>query len=196
MIFRNDYVNFGENREGKLLCLALKSCHGGTKEDSVFMVPKFTNSFDYPRLNIERLNFWYGTPFTDEKLFEIYDLIINEKHSNLTEGMALSKFGNSFQGMLLYSTNFKTSIDYLLDMYDFNEKGVPIRKILNDFGFSKLQYDRDAVESRDRFREILKYCIVNHHIIALNTREIIPRMDRAISNLFDELYNEIIEETS
>ncbi len=160
------------------------------------MVPKFTNSFDIARLNIERLNFWYGTSFNNEKLFEIYDLITNEKHSNLTEGMALSKFGNSFQGMLLYSTNFKTSIDYLLDMYDFNEKGNPIRKILNDFGFSKLHYDRDSIESRDRFREILKYCIVNHHIIALNTREIIPRIDKTIDNLFEELYNEIIEETS
>jgi hypothetical protein len=196
MIFRNDYVDFGQGKEAKLLCLALNACHGGTKDDTVFMVPKFTNSFDYPHLNIERLNFWHGTEFTHEKLFEIYDLILNEKHSNITEGMALSRFGNSFQGMLLYSTNFKTGIDYLLDMYELNEKGVSIRKILNDFGFSKLQYDRESIEIHDRFREILKYCIVNHHIIALNTREIIPKMDKAINSLFDELYNEIREETS
>ena len=197
MLFRNDYIDFSQApQEASRLCLALKSCHGGTLEDKAFMVPKFTNSFDLPRLNIERLNYWYGTPFTGEKIYEIYDLIINERHSNVTEGMALAKFGKSFQGMLLYASNFRTGIDFLLTMYEQNDKNEPIRQILNRHGLDKLPFNKDTIESRDRFREILKYCLVNHHIVALNTREIIPRIEKTIDNLFNELLDEITEEYS
>jgi hypothetical protein len=197
MLFRNDYIDFTtSSMEARLLCLALEACHGGTKEDLIFMVPKYTNRFDTQRLNIERLNYWYGVPINEYKIYEVYDLIRTEKHSNVTEGMALAKFGSSFQGMLLYASNFRTGIDYLINMYNQNEKKMNIREILDANGLGKIKFDREAIETRDRFREILKYCLLNNHIVALNTREIIPRMNKTLDNLMEDFINDVTEEYS
>ena len=102
MIFKNDFVDLSKApREARLLCLALGACHGGTKDSLAFLVPKWTNIFSMAHLNIERINHWFGPPeFKDSKIIEIYDLINKNKHSNLTEGIALSKIANSFYGNL------------------------------------------------------------------------------------------------
>lgn len=197
MIFKNDYIDMRKSpKEAKLLCLALGACHGGTKDSEAFLVPKFTNIFSMAHLNIERLNHWIGPPdFTETKTIEIYDLINKNKHSNLTEAIALSKFGNSFYGMLLYSSNFKTGITRLLEMYDLNEKGVPVQDILVAFQVKSF-INNEHYELRDRFREIIKYCLINQHIIALNTREAIKRLEFTLENLIDDLKKEIVDELS
>jgi hypothetical protein len=197
MLFRNDYVDFRDSSpEVRLLCIALESCHGGTKEDTVFMVPKYTNSFDVPRLNIERMNYWYGPPINEQKVFEVYEQLRTNKHSNVTEGMALAKFGESFHGMLLYASNFRTGFDYLISMYNQNEDKINIRDILDQNGLGKLRFDKESLETRNRFREIIKYCLLNNHIVALNTRELIPRMNRTLENLFEELIQEVADDYS
>jgi hypothetical protein len=197
MIFKNDYIDMRRSpKEARLLCLALNACHGGTKESEVFMVPKFTNSFSMAHLNVERLNHWIGPPdFTDTKSIEIYDLIMKNKHSNLTEGIALSKLGNSFHGLLLYSANFKTGIQRLLAMYDLNEQNVPLQEIFFRYGV-KAYVINDHYELKDRFREILKYCLINQHIIALNTKEVISRLEVTMENLITDLKKEIVHELS
>lgn len=197
MIFKNDYIDMRKTpREARLLCLALGACHGGTKDSEVFMVPKFTNSFSIPHLNIERLNHWIGPPdFTDTKSIEIYDLIQKNKHSNLTEGIALSKFGQTFYGMLLYSSSFKIDIMRLLEMYELNEQGVPVMEIFVKYNIKSFIIN-EHYELKDRFREIIKYCLINHHILALNTREAIDRLDKTLENLTVDLKREIVEELS
>lgn len=183
-------------RQARLLCLALGACHGGTKDSEVFMVPQFTNNFDTAKLNIERLNHWIGPPdFTDTKSIEIFDLITKNKHSNLTEGVALSKFGKSFYGNLLYSSSFKTDVLRLLEMYELNEQNVPVQEILLKYNV-KVFISNNHYELKDRFREILKYCMVNQHIVALNTREAIERLERTLGNLTEDLKKEIVHELS
>jgi hypothetical protein len=197
MIFRNDYVDLSKApKEARLLCLALGACHGGTKDSLAFMVPKFTNSFSTAHLNIERINHWFGPPeFKETKLIEIYDLISKNKHSNLTEGVGLSKFGNSFYGALLYASNFKTGINKLIEMYNLNEEGVPVIDIILKFGV-KTFINNEHYELKDRFREILKYSMINQHIIALNTREAIVRLEKTMDNLIEGLKEEIVHELS
>ena len=133
--------------------------------------------------------------FTDTKSIEIFDLINKNKHSNLTEGIALSKFGNSFYGMLLYSSSFKTGITRLLEMYDLNEKGVSVQEILVLYQV-KSYINNDHYELRDRFREIIKYCLVNQHILALNKREAIKRLENTLEHLTEDLKKEIVHELS
>lgn len=197
MIFKNDFIDMRKTpKQARILCLALGACHGGTTESEVFMVPKFTNIFSLAHLNIERLNHWIGPPdFVDTKTIEIFDLIQKNKHSNLTEGIALSKFGNSFYGMLLYSSSFKTGIMSLLDMYDLNEQGVPVQEILLKYNVKSF-ISNNHYELKDRFREILKYCLINQHIIAVNTREAINRLEHTMENLIDDLKKEIVHELS
>lgn len=197
MIFKNDFVDLSKApREARLLCLALGACHGGTKDSLAFLVPKWTNIFSMAHLNIERINHWFGPPeFKDSKIIEIYDLINKNKHSNLTEGIALSKFANSFYGNLLYSTNFKTGINRLVEMYNLNEAGVPVVEIILTFQI-KTFINNDHYDLRDRFREILKYSLINQHIIALNTREAIERLEVTLDNLINNLKDEIVSELS
>jgi hypothetical protein len=197
MIWKNDYIDMRKTpKQARLLCLALNACHGGTKDSEVFMVPKFTNQFSMAHLNIERLNHWIGPPdFTDTKSIEIYDLIQKNKHSNLTEGIALSKFGNSFYGALLYASSFKTDILRLLEMYDLNEANVPVQQILMHYKV-KAYIMNDHYELKDRFREILKYCLINQHIMALNTREAIKRLEVTMEHLINDLKEEMVHELS
>lgn len=197
MIFRNDYVDLSKApKEARLLCLALGACHGGTKDSIAFMVPKFTNIFSLAHLNIERMNHWFGPPeFKESKIIEIYDLIMKNKHSNLTEGIALSKFANSFYGFLLYSSNFKTGIARLIEMYNLNEEGVPVKEIIMRFNI-KTFINNEHYDLRDRFREILKYAMINQHIVALNTREAIDRLEVTLNNLIVDLKKEIVHELS
>ncbi len=177
MIFRNDYIDLSKSpKEARLLCLALGACHGGTKDSVAFMVPKFTNIFSMAHLNVERINHWIGPPeFKESKIIEIYDLISKTRHSNLTEGISLSKFSHSFYGSLLYASKFKTSIDKLIEMYNLNENNVPVLEIILRYNI-KSYINNEHYELKDRFREILKYCLINQHIIALNTREAISRL--------------------
>ena len=197
MIFRNDFVDLSKApKEARLLCLALGACHGGTKDSLAFMVPKYTNTFSLAHLNIERMNHWFGPPeFKESKIIEIYDLIMKNKHSNLTEGIALSKFANSFYGFLLYSSNFKTGINRLIEMYNLNEQGVPVIDIILTYNV-KTFINNEHYELRDRFREILKYSMINQHIVALNTREAIERLEKTLNNLTNDLKNEIVSELS
>ena len=111
------------------------------------------------------------------------------KHSNLTEGIALSKFGNSFHGLLLYSSSFKTGISRLLEMYDLNEQNVPVQEILLRYNVKSF-ISNNHYELKDRFREIIKYCLINQHIVALNTREAITRLEHTMENLIEDLKKE------
>jgi hypothetical protein len=81
-------------------------------------------------------------------------------------------------------------------MYDYNEKKLQVSKNLKDHNFNKIQISRDSYEIRDRFREILKFCLVNLHIVALNTKESIKMMNTTLDNLYHELKKDIIEQTS
>jgi hypothetical protein len=197
MIFRTDWIDMsGAPKAGRLICLALGACIG-TEIDTTFRVPKFTNKFDLAHLVIERLNHWYGPPFVEEKMFDIYNMITRHQHSNITEAMALSKFAHSFYGFLLYSTNFKVDITSLISMYNQNEKKVSVKKNVEQHVLDKkIKIEKETYESTDRFREILKYSLVNHHIVALNTREVQKMMNTTLDNLFEELKNEILEQTS
>ncbi len=196
MIFKHDMVDMSQStRAGILICLSLGACVG-QEWQTTFLVPKFTNQINMAHLVIERLNNWIGAPFTEEKQIEIYQQIYNNKHSNMTEGLALSKFAHSFYGFLLYSTNFKTTIDNLIKMYNDNEKKMSVKNILLDNGIKDVKIANEPYELNDRFREILKYCLINHHIVALNTRESIVRLNTTIDNLFEELTKEIIEQSS
>jgi hypothetical protein len=196
MIFRNDGIDMSKSpREGRLLCLALKACHHGTKEDTQFYVPKFTNEIDMAHLNIERLNYWYGAPLVESKIWEIYNNIMAMKHHNITEGMALSRWAYSFYGQLLYASNFRTGIERLIKMYNENEEGKSVREIIKESGI-KVEIRNEPPELKDRFREIMKYCLINHHIIALNTREAYHRLNKVMDNLIYNLKNDIVEETS
>jgi len=197
MIFRNDYVDLSQApKEARLLCLALGACHGGSKDSVAFMVPKFTNIFSMAHLNIERINHWIGPPeFKETKIVEIYDLISKNRHSNLTEGISLSKFAKSFYGALLYSSNFRTGINRLIDMYNLNENGVSVADIALAYNI-KTFINNEHYELRDRFREILKYAMINQHIVALNTREAIKRLGVTMDNLVEDLKKEIVHELS
>jgi hypothetical protein len=197
MIFRNDYIDLSKSpKEARLLCLALGACHGGTKDSVAFMVPKFTNIFSMAHLNVERINHWIGPPeFKESKIIEIYDLISKTRHSNLTEGISLSKFSHSFYGSLLYASKFKTSIDKLIEMYNLNENNVPVLEIILRYNI-KSYINNEHYELKDRFREILKYCLINQHIIALNTREAISRLEVTMDNLINGLKAEIVQELS
>jgi hypothetical protein len=197
MIFRSDWLDMSmAPKAGRLICLALGACIG-SEIDTHFRVPKFTNKFDLAHLTIERLNHWYGPPFTEEKMFEIYNMIVRHQHSNLTEAMALSKFAHSFYGFLLYSTNFKVDINSLISMYNLNEQKYSVKKNIQEHMLDrKVRIIEEKYETNDRFREILKYSLVNHHIVALNTREAQKMMNITLDNLMEELKNEILEQTS
>lgn len=195
MIFRNGGVDLSKAPPAaKNLCLALGACHGGTPKDDTFLVASYTNNVSMPTLNLERLNHWVGPPLTDEKIFEVYDLIINNKHSNITEGMALSKFSYHYYGDMLYATQFKADITSLLRMFNMNEEKVPVSTILSEHGMKLKVSIKQSFETSDRFREIIKYCLVHHHMVALNTRFGIKRLNETLDNLMNEYKKEVLDE--
>ncbi len=198
MIWRNNYIDLSNApKPGKLVCVALSACIGDP-DNNVFEVPKYTNKFDIAHLNVERLRYWKGPPFTETKMIEIYQSIIKNEHSNLTEGLALSGLAHSFYGYLLYSSNFKIDFDTLVSMYNQNEENVPVPKILESSfsGKFKMKIDKDTHDMKLKFREILKYVLINNHIVALNTREAQNAMNRTLDNLIENLKNEIIDQVS
>jgi hypothetical protein len=197
MVWRMEFVDMSQAPvAGRKICLALGACKGYDSE-TVFGVPKFTNKFDLAHLSIERLNHWFGHPFVEEKMFDIYNQIVTHTHQNTTEGMALSKFAHSFYGYLLYSSNFKIDITTLTSLYNSNEDSVPMRQNIQEhFLQHKLKLHTDYIDNPNRFREILKYCLVNHHIVALNTGEVQKMLNSTLDNLFEELKNEIIEQVN
>ncbi len=175
----------------KKICMSLGACMG-TKISNFYSVPTFSNSYDLANLVLKRFSKWIGLPFTEEKMIEIYNQIRFEKHSNTTEGMALSSLADESYGNLLYTKNFRTDIKTILSMYEKNEENTPIFKNLMSHSFNKVMITKDSAEIRDRFREILKYCMVYLHILSINTKESIKRLNTTLDNLQAELKKDML----
>lgn len=177
--------------ELKQLCLALKACVGGDINQSFFRVPKWTNSINEPHLNLDRLRYWIGPEINEYKVIEIFNMLVNRKHSNVTEGVTLSKFIHSFYGLLIYSVNFRTGIDNLLKMYDLNEQHVDLREIFKITNL-KLTIREHPPTIHQRFREILKFVLLNQHMVSVNLQRAEKLMDETIDNMWIETKQEIL----
>ena len=82
-------------------------------------------------------------------------------------------------------------------MYDHNEKKLGVKENIQMHGLNnKIKIEKEGYETNNRFREILKYSLVNHHIVALNTRDVQKMMNSTLDNLYEELKKEIVEQTS
>ena len=192
-MYRNEMVNMTDaTLERKQLCMALKACVGNSPNENFFYVPKWTNSLNMAHLNIERMNYWIGPPINEYKVIDVYNQIRNNKHSNMTEGIALSKFTYSFYGLLLYSSNFRTGIDSLLAMYNMNEKHVDLREIFKITNI-KIHLKEHPPTIHQRFRELLKFALLNQHMVAVNVKKTAEMLDRNLDNLWIEARKEIIE---
>lgn len=195
MIFRNSIFDLSKAPfAAKKLCIALGACHGGTIDSDEFYISKFTNNVSWPYLNMERLNTWTGSAMTEEKVFEIYEQINKMTHSNTTEGMALSKFTYFHYGDLLYASRFKTDIKSLIRMYEMNESGKNVLNILQDHGIKLKVPVKQSFETSDRFREIVKYCLIHQHMVAINSNYGIKSLNRTLDNLMEEYKNEVLEQ--
>lgn len=192
-IYKYDMVNMTNTTlEYRQLCMALNACQGRSPQDRVFRVPRWTNSLNLGHLNIERINYWVGPPIDEYKVIEVYKSILNKKHSNITEGVALSKFTYSFYGLLLYAANFRTGIDTLLEMYDMNERKVNLNDIFKLTNI-KVTIKEHPHTIHDRFREVLKFALLNQHMVAINVIETAKMLEETVENLWLESRKEILE---
>jgi hypothetical protein len=192
-IYRRDVINLTNSTfEVKQLCMALGACQGRSPHQDMFRVPVYTNSINEAELNLERLNYWLGPPINQYKVIEVFNMIKNDKHSNITEGIALSKLMHKFYGSLIYSVNFRTTTDILLSMYDLNEKHVDIREIFKMTNI-KVAIKEHPNTIHQRFRELLKFAFLNQHMVAVNVIEAEQKMERTLDNLWVEARKEILE---
>lgn len=192
-IYRKDTVNMTSvSFEIKQLCMALGSCMGRHPSQNYFNVPRYTNSFNEAHLNLDRINYWLGPPINQYKLIDCYNMIKQNRHSNITEGIALSKAIHEFYGSLIYATNFRITNDILLTMYDLNEKYVDLRDIFKITNL-KLTIKEHPNTIHQRFRELLKFALLNQHMIAVNLQGAEERMEKTLDNLWIETKKEIIE---
>lgn len=192
-IYRKETVNMTSLPfEVKQLCVALNACQGRSVYSNYFTVPRYTNSINSAHLNLDRINYWIGPPINEYKVIEVYNMIKNRKHSNITEGVVLSKHMHDFYGILIYSVNFRTTTDILLRMYDMNEKHVDLREIFKITNL-KINIVEHPNTIHQRFRELLKFALLNQHMVAVNLIESEKLMEETIENLWIETRKEIIE---
>ena len=192
-IYRYEHVNMTNSTfEVKQLCVALGACRGRSVYQNIFAVPRFTNSLNEAHLTLDRINYWIGPPINQYKVIDVYNMLKNRKHSNITEGVTLSKFIHQFYGLLIYSTNFRIGIDTLLAMYDMNEKHVDLREIFQLTNI-KLTIKDHPPTIHQRFREVLKFALLNQHMVAVNLINAEEIMEQTLDNLWLETRKEIVD---
>lgn len=192
-IYRNEYVDLSNSTFTiKKLCYALGSCLGRSVHSNVFAVPRYTNQIHNAHLNLDRINYWIGPPINEYKVIEVYNQLKNRKHSNITEGIVLSKHMKEFYGLLIYSTNFRTTNENLLKMYKMNEEHVDLREIFKITNL-KINIREHPNTIHQRFRELLKFALLNQHMVAVNLIESEKMMEQTLDNLWAETRAEIIE---
>lgn len=192
-IYRYETLNMTDiNFEIKQLCMALGACLGRSINQNFFRVPRYTNSINQAHLHLERINYWLGPPINQYKIIDVYNMIKNRKHSNITEGIALSKTMHGFYGLLIYSVNFRITNDNLLAMYDMNEKHVDLREIFKLTNI-KVNIKEHPNTIHQRFRELLKFALLNQHMVAVNLVECERLMEETLDNLWLETRKDILE---
>ena len=193
-MYKHEYVDMTNSTvEVRALCIALGACHGNSKYGTHFLVPKWTNSLHEAHLNIERINYWIPPPPIDEyKVIDVFTLISTNKHNNLTEGIALGKFAHSFYGLMLYAANFRLGIENLLAMYDLNEQKLNLQDIFKITNFNKVELKHHPFTIHQRFRELLKFALLNQHMVAINLKEVTARLEKTIENVFELSKKEIL----
>lgn len=192
-IYRRDTVNMTDSPfEVKQLCMALNACQGHSILQNFFSVPRYTNSINEAHLNLDRINFWIGPPINQYKVIDVYNMIMNKKHSNITEGIALSKNMHAFYGLLIYSVNFRITTDILLRMYEMNENHTDLNEIFKITNI-KLKIKDHPTTIHQRFRELLKFALLNQHMVAVNLISVETMMEETLDNLWLETRKEILE---
>lgn len=192
-IWRRDGVNMTNSTfEVKQLCMALGACQGRSINQKLFQVPRFTNSLNEGHLNLERINYWVGPPINQYKIIDVYNMIKQRRHSNITEGIALSKTMHGFYGVLIYATNFRITTDVLLEMYEMNEKHIDLREIFKITNI-KLTIKEHPITIHQRFRELLKFALINQHMVAVNLIGCEELMEQTLDNMWIETRKEILE---
>jgi hypothetical protein len=192
-LYRYEYVNMTTSSfEVKQLCMALNACHGRHPSENLFSIPKWTNSINEAHLNLDRIRYWIGPPINEYKIIDIFNQITNRKHSNITEGIVLSKFIHNFYGLLIYSVNFRVGIDNLLRMYELNEKHVDLREIFKVTNL-KLTISDHPPTIHQRFRELLKFALLNQHMVSVNLQTAEEYMENTLDSLWFETKKEIVE---
>ena len=192
-IYQNEGVDMKNTTfEVKQLCMALNACHGHSPHATFFKVPKWTNDINEAHLNLDRIRYWIGPPMNEYKLIDNYNAIINRKHSNITEGIVLSKFIHGFYGLLIYSANFRVGIDSLLRMYELNEQHVDLREIFKVTNL-KITISDHPTTIHQRFRELLKFALLNQHMVSVNLMKAEMYMEQTLDGLWVETRKEMIE---
>jgi len=155
---------------------------------------KYSNAMDFPDLNIDRLSNW-PEEITKENSMEIYQSIAKGRHSNITEVITVAAFIYKRYGNLLWASRFGTSFTNLMNMYEENENQVTVQTILKKYGFDKLSVEQpEKRELRDKFREILKWCLVSNHAISVNMNVALNMLNSSLTHLWNDLREEIIDE--
>lgn len=192
-VYENEYYHFKNSTfEFKQLCLALGACYGGTPDQNTFKIARWTNGMNKGHLNLNRLNYWTGLPMNEYKVIDIFNQIKNDRHSNITEGLSLSKFAHEMYGTVIYAANFRMGIDNLLKMYEMNEAHTDLREIFAITNV-KLTVTEHPTTIHQRFRELIKFALLNQHMTAVNLKETQIMMRRNIDNLWIECKQEILE---
>lgn len=214
MVFSSSFFNVSTDIVSRI-CYALSACVV-TNEKNIIQIVQYSNMASLGKMTLHRLSNWQEEPMTIRKMIDIFEKLRLMTHLNSTEGMAMSDYGSEYYGTMLYKANFQLPIESLLSMYYQNEKGEDVGDMLNQHNIKGYQFnssyedyllkkngeerggnkeDREKYKKnfQKKFREIIKYCLVDHHVIALNMRESIERLNKTIDNLFDELEKEIID---
>jgi hypothetical protein len=119
------------------------------------------------------------------------------RHDNITEAEALGAFIYSHFASLIWADKFGTSFTNLVSMYEQNELGMPVQEILIKHEFAKLKVRQpEKKELRDKFREILKWCFLNHHAEAIKVKRGLEMLSKTLDNIWYNLREEIIDEVS
>ena len=175
--------------------MALGSCFGqnNTQNKIGYYVPQWTNTMDIGNLNIERIQSWQEFELTENRVIDAYNLIIENKHSNLTEGISLTKLIETLHLKMLLTSQIKAGVGNLLSMYNDNEKGVDFNSIMKKnnlkFFMNKIPFDMYF-----KFKEFLNYSLLNWHMMALNLRSLYPMLNKTLDSLMKDLKNNIMED--
>lgn len=196
-IFQNEYFDFSKTDISfRKLCVALRACYKPMENFTVFSVPKYSNSLDEAKLNFERIKYFNEFEINEMKVMEAYDIIYKGKLNPLSESIALSNFIKAYYGGFLYSSNFRKSIDSLLEMLDLNEQSESkLFEIMKTYNV-KVQVENQRIDTKDKFREIIKFSLLNIHIYTINIKEALKLVDISTEKLMNNLKAEMMYELS
>lgn len=198
-VFKNEYFDLSSAPNAfKKVCLAIRACFEPDSTFNYFNVPKLTNALDVAKINFLRLKFYMEKEINETTMMDVFNQLAKGTQDTKSEVAAIASFLNDYYGGFLYAKSFRKDIDSLLDLYHRNEDPeVSIQMLLegNELNInaddSKVNLDR-----KERFREILKFCFLNHHNATVNMRGATELMDQAADKLLKELTEEMIYELS